>query len=108
MPPNLVNINQTHMLAVGDGGGGSGMVVAWKWQLGGDDDVVVVVATLEGGGGGNVVMMVDLVVFAMVGLWRRGWRVRESGVGDRLDRKAGNIFGFAKNARRKSFPATAG
>nr|GEV50485.1 hypothetical protein [Tanacetum cinerariifolium] len=29
------------------------------------------------------------VTAAVVGLWRRGWRVRESGVGDRLDRSEG-------------------
>nr|GFB75349.1 hypothetical protein [Tanacetum cinerariifolium] len=37
-----------------------------------------------------------------------GWRVRESGVGDRIDRVVGSLFGFTGNARRKSFPAAAG
>nr|GEX92769.1 hypothetical protein [Tanacetum cinerariifolium] len=32
-------------------------------------------------------------------------RVGESGVGDLIDRKTRIIFGFAGNARRKSFPA---
>nr|GEV33449.1 hypothetical protein [Tanacetum cinerariifolium] len=44
----------------------------------------------------------------VVGLWRRGRRVVESGIWDRIDWKAGNIIGFAGNARRKSFPAAAG
>nr|GEX22655.1 hypothetical protein [Tanacetum cinerariifolium] len=34
-------------------------------------------------------------------------RMGESGVGDLIDRKTRIIFGFAENARRKSFPAAA-
>nr|GFB27665.1 hypothetical protein [Tanacetum cinerariifolium] len=37
-----------------------------------------------------------------------GWRVVESDIWDRIDRKTGIIFGFAGNARRKSFSAAAG
>nr|GEW79067.1 hypothetical protein [Tanacetum cinerariifolium] len=37
-----------------------------------------------------------------------GRRVVESAIWDRIDRKTGIIFGFARNARRKSFLAAAG
>nr|GEW58381.1 hypothetical protein [Tanacetum cinerariifolium] len=39
------------------------------------------------------------------GEWRR---VVASDIWDRIDQKVGNIFGFAGNTRRKSFPAAAG
>nr|GFA90134.1 hypothetical protein [Tanacetum cinerariifolium] len=55
------------------------------------------------GGGGSGVKAV-VVVAAVVGVVEAGRRVVESGIWDRIDRKAGNIFGFAGNPRRKSFP----
>nr|GFA45692.1 hypothetical protein [Tanacetum cinerariifolium] len=61
--------------------------------------VVLVVAT----GGGEVVKAA-----AVGGGYGGGRRVGESGMGDRLDRKTGIIFGFARNARRKSFSAAGG
>nr|GEZ10986.1 hypothetical protein [Tanacetum cinerariifolium] len=39
---------------------------------------------------------------------RGGWRVMESCIRDRIDRKVGNIFGFSGNTRRKSFSTAAG
>nr|GEX37503.1 hypothetical protein [Tanacetum cinerariifolium] len=41
------------------------------------------------------------VAAAMVGLWRRGRRVVESGIWDRIDRKARNIIGFAEKVFRR-------
>nr|GEY54146.1 hypothetical protein [Tanacetum cinerariifolium] len=40
-----------------------------------------------------------------VGVMKEGRHVVESGVWDQIDRVTGNIFGFAENARRKSFSA---
>nr|GFC37697.1 hypothetical protein [Tanacetum cinerariifolium] len=48
----------------------------------------------------------DRAVVAAIG--GGGWRVVESDIWDRIDRKTGIIFGFAGNARRKSFLAAAG
>nr|GFB81310.1 hypothetical protein [Tanacetum cinerariifolium] len=42
-----------------------------------------------------------------VGVIEAGRRVVESDIRDRLDRVMGNIFRFAENARRKSFPVAA-
>nr|GEZ10796.1 hypothetical protein [Tanacetum cinerariifolium] len=68
--------------------GGVGVVVpAWLgWWCVAKMTAKAVAAMGEGGGG--------------CGDGRGGWRVKEGGVGDRLDRKAGSIFGFAGNARR--------
>nr|GFB66608.1 hypothetical protein [Tanacetum cinerariifolium] len=78
------------------------MVVVWWWlSWSGDAAVVRVVVAWsgrggscgdEGEGGGSC------------GDGGGGWRVRESGVGDRLDRKARNIFGFGRKTRRNTFP----
>nr|GFB33407.1 hypothetical protein [Tanacetum cinerariifolium] len=37
------------------------------------------------------------------GLWRRGRRVVASGVWDRVDRKVGNLFGFAGKSPPEKF-----
>nr|GEW40209.1 hypothetical protein [Tanacetum cinerariifolium] len=62
------------------------------------------------------VVLVVMVVGTKVEMWRLwcrgygggGWRVVKSDIWDRIDRKTGIIFGFAGNARRKSFQAAAG
>nr|GFA04137.1 hypothetical protein [Tanacetum cinerariifolium] len=41
------------------------------------------------------------------GVIGEGRRVRESDIGDRLDRVMGNIFCFSRKTRRKTFPAAA-
>nr|GEZ36836.1 hypothetical protein [Tanacetum cinerariifolium] len=62
----------------------------WLGDTDGKDD--------HGGGVGGDVG--EVVVWAVETVAARG-------VGDRIDRVTGNIFGFAENDRRKSFPTTA-
>nr|GEW81924.1 hypothetical protein [Tanacetum cinerariifolium] len=77
--------------------------------------VVAVVSWDEGDEGGDKMMWRWRLLWCMVvGVWRLlewtngEWRrMVESGVGDRLDRVVGSLFGFAGNARRKSFPTAA-
>nr|GEV65154.1 hypothetical protein [Tanacetum cinerariifolium] len=87
-----------------DGGGGScGCGDGIQWWKGDGGDVAVAVAATCG---------------CCSGVWRRcsggrgrreEWRrVVASDIWDRIDRVTGSIFGFSGNARRKSFPATAG
>nr|GEW35397.1 hypothetical protein [Tanacetum cinerariifolium] len=73
-----------------------------RWGCGGSDGEVVPVVVLE-------VWWWQRgceVAVAVVG-WCRGrrWRVGESCMVDLIYRETGIVFGFAGNARRKSFPA---
>nr|GEU71758.1 hypothetical protein [Tanacetum cinerariifolium] len=60
---------------------------------------------VEGGGGGDFGGSGGCDVVVAAEEWER--RVGESDIRDRIDRVVGSIFGFAGNARRKSFPAAA-
>nr|GEX72606.1 ARID DNA-binding domain-containing protein [Tanacetum cinerariifolium] len=72
-------------------------------EIGGVDDDEE--GGVEGGGGGDFGGSGDCDVVVAAEEW--GWRVGESDIRDRIDRVVGSIFGFAENARRKSFLATA-
>nr|GFA17150.1 hypothetical protein [Tanacetum cinerariifolium] len=89
-------------------GDGCGEMVRlrWQWRCV-DGDGVVLAAEMEAGVGvwRMSAVMVDVRQWSDdAGEWRR---VVASDIWDRIDRVTGNIFGFARNARRKSFPAAA-
>nr|GEW97613.1 hypothetical protein [Tanacetum cinerariifolium] len=107
----------------GGGSGVGGVVVedgAWeRVGSGGGVGCVVVVPVVErhrSGVGGGVVLAAWVVVLAvgrrtLPEKWRRRgsgvtrwwWRVKESGVDDRVDRETRNLFGFARKIPPEKF-----
>nr|GFA61930.1 hypothetical protein [Tanacetum cinerariifolium] len=106
-----------------------GRWLSWKGSHGGGDG-----CSDDSGGGchggcGGVVLgcrgvdgdqrQLGMVVMVAVVVWRCWWsrwrgrreewrRVVASDIWDRVERVVGSIFGFARNAHRKTFPAAAG
>ncbi|GJR71284.1 hypothetical protein Tco_0083649 [Tanacetum coccineum] len=81
----------------------NGRVSDFMSSMRGDDGGGVMVASVRGGGDGDGEVAVAAAVGEEAGCGDGFWRVEVRGLGDRVDREMGNLFGFGRKSPLEKF-----